>query len=91
MSTPSGERIDRIPAYIKRAVQDLSKSSVYDAVFWNPPNPYQFKYESPPKPANPRIYEAHGMCGACNVCPNESLQLSRKGYLRPTLYKTSST
>ncbi|TPX31684.1 1,4-alpha-glucan branching enzyme [Synchytrium microbalum] len=59
MSTPSGEQIDRIPAYIKRATQDLSKSPVYDAVFWNPPTPYVFKNKSPPKPQNPRIYEAH--------------------------------
>ncbi|TPX51806.1 1,4-alpha-glucan branching enzyme [Synchytrium endobioticum] len=59
MATPSGERIDRIPAYIKRVVQDLSVSPVYEGVFWNPPNPYKFKNASPPKPSNPKIYEAH--------------------------------
>ena len=37
MVLPSGERIYRIPAWIKRVVQDLSVSPVYDAVFWNPP------------------------------------------------------
>ncbi|KAI9155323.1 1,4-alpha-glucan-branching enzyme [Paramyrothecium foliicola] len=58
---PSGERIDRIPAWIKYVTQDLSVSPVYDARFWNPPSSekYQFKYPRPKKPASARIYEAH--------------------------------
>ena len=61
MILPSGERIERIPAWIKRVTQDLSVSPVYDAVFWNPPQSetYTFKNERPPKPASVRIYEAH--------------------------------
>jgi 1,4-alpha-glucan branching enzyme len=54
------ERIERIPAYIRRATQDLSKSPVYEGVFWNPPVKYNFKNKSPPKPSTVRIYEAHG-------------------------------
>lgn len=61
MVTPSGEVIDRIPAWIKRVTQDLNVSPVYDAVFWNPPSTarYQFQHPRPKKPASLRIYEAH--------------------------------
>ena len=61
MIIPGGERIERIPAWIKRVTQDLSVSPVYDARFWNPPKSqeYQFKHPRPPKPASARIYEAH--------------------------------
>ena len=54
------ERIERIPAYIRRATQDLAKSPVYEGVFWNPPVKYTFKNKSPPRPSTVRIYEAHG-------------------------------
>lgn len=61
MVLPSGERIYRIPAWIKRVVQDLSVSPDYDAVFWNPPasEQYTFKQSRPKKPESLRIYEAH--------------------------------
>lgn len=61
MILPSGERIERLPAWIKRVTQDLSVSPIYDAVFWNPPSSerYTFKNPRPPKPASVRIYEAH--------------------------------
>ncbi|KAL4894738.1 glycoside hydrolase superfamily [Aspergillus ambiguus] len=61
MVTPSGERLYRIPAWIKRAVQDLSVSPTYDSVFWNPPadQQYHFRHARPPKPQSLRIYEAH--------------------------------
>ncbi|KZW04008.1 glycoside hydrolase [Exidia glandulosa HHB12029] len=61
MTIPGGERIERIPAWIKRVTQDLSVSPVYDARFWNPPaeQVYHRKHPRPPKPQNPRIYEAH--------------------------------
>lgn len=61
MTTPPGERIDRLPAWIKRVTQDLSVSPVYDAIFWNPPQEeqYQFKHPRPKKPESLRIYEAH--------------------------------
>jgi 1,4-alpha-glucan branching enzyme len=57
----NGERVDRIPAWIKYVTQDLSVSPVYDARFWNPPTSerYQFKHPRPKKPASARIYEAH--------------------------------
>ncbi|KAG9128165.1 alpha-1,4-glucan branching enzyme [Ceratobasidium sp. 392] len=59
MVIPGGERIERLPAWIKRVTQDLAVSPVYDARFWNPPQPYQFKHPRPPKPTSARIYEAH--------------------------------
>ncbi|KAF9076977.1 glycoside hydrolase family 13 protein [Rhodocollybia butyracea] len=61
MVTPSGERIERLPAWIKRVTQDLNVSPVYDARFWNPPENqrYKFKNSRPPKPKDAKIYEAH--------------------------------
>jgi len=57
----SGERQERIPAWITRVTQELSVSPVYDARFWNPPKAekYVFKNKRPPKPQSARIYEAH--------------------------------
>lgn len=61
MTTRDGERLDRIPAWIKRVTQDLTVSTVYDAVFWNPPEEerYRIKHSKPSKPKSLRIYEAH--------------------------------
>lgn len=58
---PNGERIDRLPAWIKYVTQDLSVSPAYDARFWNPPaaERYQFKHPRPKKPTSARVYEAH--------------------------------
>ena len=61
MIASSGERIERIPAWIKRVTQDLSISPVYEARFWNPPEEqvYKFKNPRPTPPKSARIYEAH--------------------------------
>jgi len=61
MIAPSGERIERIPAWIKYVTQDLAVSPVYDARFWNPPQSerYVFKHPRPKKPESARVYEAH--------------------------------
>ncbi|RYP81676.1 hypothetical protein DL769_001908 [Monosporascus sp. CRB-8-3] len=61
MKTPQGERIDRLPAWIKYVTQDISVSPAYDARFWNPPasERYTFKHPRPKKPASVRVYEAH--------------------------------
>ncbi|KAK0453929.1 glycoside hydrolase family 13 protein [Armillaria borealis] len=61
MILPSGERVERIPAWIKRVTQELSVSPVYDARFWNPPESekYKFKNPRPPYPKDAKIYEAH--------------------------------
>jgi 1,4-alpha-glucan branching enzyme len=61
MILPNGERIERLPAWIKRVTQNLAVSPIYDARFWNPPpeSQYVFKNKAPPKPSSLRIYEAH--------------------------------
>lgn len=61
MITSSRERIERLPAWIRRVTQDLNVSPAYDARFWNPPEEerYKFKNAPPPTPKSPRIYEAH--------------------------------
>ncbi|KAK0206821.1 glycoside hydrolase family 13 protein [Desarmillaria ectypa] len=61
MILPSGERVERIPAWIKRVTQELSVSPIYDARFWNPPKSekYKFKKPRPSYPKDARIYEAH--------------------------------
>lgn len=58
---PSGERIERLPAWIMRVTQDLDVSPVYDARFWNPPKQerYTMRFPKPPKPVNIKVYEAH--------------------------------
>jgi len=59
MTKPDGERIERLPAYITRVVQDLSVSPIYEAVFWNPPQKYKFKNPRPAPPKAVKVYEAH--------------------------------
>jgi 1,4-alpha-glucan branching enzyme len=61
MISPQNVRIERLPAWIRRVTQELDKSPVYDARFWNPPPEarYTFKNKPPPKPKSVRIYEAH--------------------------------
>ncbi|ODQ50166.1 1,4-alpha-glucan-branching enzyme [Saitoella complicata NRRL Y-17804] len=59
MIKEDGSRIYRLPAWSKRVVQDLSVSPVYDAVFWNPPQKYQWKHKKPARPESLRVYEAH--------------------------------
>ena len=61
MITPSGARIERIPAWIRRVTQDLAFSPAYEGRFWNPSasERYQFKNPRPPQPRAVRIYEAH--------------------------------
>jgi len=61
MTTPSGTSIDRLPVYIRRAVQDQSVSSLFEAVFWNPKEKYVWKNTRPKiMKGGLRIYEAHG-------------------------------
>ncbi|KZZ94887.1 1,4-alpha-glucan branching enzyme [Moelleriella libera RCEF 2490] len=61
LELPSGEFVDRLPAWIKYVTQDLSVSTAYDARFWNPDKAekYVFKHSRPSKPSSARVYEAH--------------------------------
>jgi 1,4-alpha-glucan branching enzyme len=49
---------DRVPAYIRRTVQD-PHSHDFSGQYWEPPEPHVFKYAAPPVPSGLRIYEAH--------------------------------
>jgi 1,4-alpha-glucan branching enzyme len=57
-------RRDRIPACIRRAVQDLA-STDYSGQIWSPPEPYPWKHRFDPSSIKaPIIYESHvGMGG----------------------------
>ncbi|HVX87014.1 MAG TPA: alpha-amylase family glycosyl hydrolase [Phycisphaerae bacterium] len=52
-------RIDRLPAYIKRIVQDPPDSPNFTGIYWNPPTPYVFKHQRAARKGGLRVYEAH--------------------------------
>jgi len=49
---------DRIPAYIRRVVEDPTTHD-FSGQFWSPPAPYKWRHERPTPPPALRIYEAH--------------------------------
>ncbi|MBC7692974.1 MAG: alpha amylase C-terminal domain-containing protein [Methylotenera sp.] len=49
--------VDRIPAFIRRAVQEPSGD--FNGQYWEPPHPYRFKNQTPHRKGGLRIYEAH--------------------------------
>lgn len=51
--------MDRIPAYIRRVVQDPFIRGGFVGQFWDPPTPHQWKHPNPPRADSLRIYEAH--------------------------------
>jgi 1,4-alpha-glucan branching enzyme len=51
-------QMDRIPAYIRRVVQD-EKTHAFTGQFWSPTEPYPFRNEAPRLHRGLRIYEAH--------------------------------
>lgn len=59
---PDGQRYDKNSAWAPYQVQD-PKSFLFDCVYWNPPQKYQWKNERIVKPSNQpqslRIYESH--------------------------------
>eukprot|EP01147_Barroeca_monosierra_P011040 gene11040-3109_t len=57
ITTPSGERIDRIPAWITRAVQP--KGQIYFEGVHIPKGGYEWKHARPTPPKSLKIYEAH--------------------------------
>jgi 1,4-alpha-glucan branching enzyme len=50
--------MDRIPAYIRRAVRD-ERTGDWAGVYWDPPQPYDFKHGAPDIKGGIRIYESH--------------------------------
>jgi 1,4-alpha-glucan branching enzyme len=59
-----GSRRDRIPAFIRRAVQD-PQTHDFAGQIWHPPQPYEWRHGFDPRTVGaPRVYEAHvGMSG----------------------------
>ena len=49
---------DRIPAYIRRAVQDPNTHG-YSGQYWNPPSAFEWQHPTPELEGGLRIYEAH--------------------------------
>jgi len=58
IQTEDGKSFDRISPWTKYATRE-KKATVYDAIFWNPQDQYEFKNQHPPKPRTLRVYEAH--------------------------------
>ncbi|KAJ4307055.1 alpha-1,4-glucan branching enzyme [Collariella sp. IMI 366227] len=87
LELPSGEWVDRLPAWIKYVTQDLTVSPAYDARFWNPPKAdiYKFKHAQPKKPASLRIYEAH-----VGISSPEDRVTTYKEFTRDTLPRIKS-
>jgi 1,4-alpha-glucan branching enzyme len=54
-----GTAMDRLPAYIRRVVQDPPGSPNFTGVYWDPPTPYTFKHPVPRRKGGLRVYEAH--------------------------------
>lgn len=49
---------DRLPAYIRRVVQD-EQTFAFAGQYWEPPQPYRFRHAPPPLEHGLKIYEAH--------------------------------
>jgi 1,4-alpha-glucan branching enzyme len=54
-----GTGLDRIPAYIRRAVQEPPDSGEFIGQYWEPPKPFTFQHPRPGLRGGLRIYEAH--------------------------------
>ena len=52
-----GHNEDRVPAWITYAMP--GNSIIYEGIYWDPPEPYEFKYPRPEPPMSLRIYECH--------------------------------
>ncbi|EFA76234.1 1,4-alpha-glucan branching enzyme [Heterostelium album PN500] len=72
----------RIPAWINR-VEQTKENPVFDGVFWNPPEKYQWRNKSPSVPADLRIYEAH--VGMSSEHPEISTYTNFTKYVLPQI------
>jgi 1,4-alpha-glucan branching enzyme len=53
-----GQRLDRIPPWSGRVVQD-AETKIFNAQLWDPPQGYLWRHEAPDRPEFAVIYEAH--------------------------------
>lgn len=56
--TEASQTFDRIPAYIRRAIQE-QPTGQFIGQYWNPPQPYAWRHQRPQLKGGLRIYEAH--------------------------------
>lgn len=54
----NGDLVDRISPWIRYSVCP-DNSIVYEGVYWDPPQPYQWQHSRPKKTSGLRIYECH--------------------------------
>src|SRR5690606_37534304 len=57
-----GQVMDRIPAYIRRAIQEQNAAQQFIGQYWNPPEPYTWQHPNPKINLGReglRVYEAH--------------------------------
>ncbi|MDP7290318.1 MAG: alpha-amylase family glycosyl hydrolase, partial [Phycisphaerae bacterium] len=54
----AGHRLDRIPVWSRRVVQD-DETKIFNAQLWDPPESYVWRHQSPDRPQFALIYEAH--------------------------------
>ena len=54
-----GHGLDRLPAYIRRVVQEADGSPNFVGIYWNPSATHNFRHETPRRKGGLRIYEAH--------------------------------
>ena len=54
----AGRRLDRIPAWARRVVQD-EETKIFNAQLWAPQDAFTWRHESPERPEFPLVYEAH--------------------------------
>jgi 1,4-alpha-glucan branching enzyme len=54
-----GSAIDRIPAYIRRAIQEPADTGPFVGQYWDPPEAYRFQHPRPVMQGGLRVYEAH--------------------------------
>jgi 1,4-alpha-glucan branching enzyme len=57
--TEKAGSMDRIPAYIRRVVQDPFTNKGFVGEYWNPPTVFKWKNSQPNRADSLRIYESH--------------------------------
>ncbi|MGH7179441.1 MAG: alpha amylase C-terminal domain-containing protein [Tepidisphaeraceae bacterium] len=82
----NAEPVDRIPAYIRRAIQEPPHHGQFVGQYWNPPDPYRFRHPQPRLNRAPRIYEAH-----IGMAQEEGKVSSYNEFTEKTLSRIKST
>lgn len=58
VTTKSGEKLDRVPAWARYSTQN-PETTLYEMRHWDPPTKYEFNHPQPKRPLSVKIYEAH--------------------------------